>query len=82
VHGLKGTKKAKSLLRRRFPSRHLSRDCTFYHITYGPRVQKHSAINRKNGLVKYRYLFPRFFIITCALLQTGHKWCHLWWRFY
>ena len=42
-----------------------------YHITYGPGVQEHSAINRINALVQYRFLFPRFSLIS--LLQTGNK---------
>ena len=51
-----------------------------YHITYGPGVPEHRAGNRINALVQYRFLFPRFCLIT--LLQTGHKWRHLWWRYY
>ena len=43
----------------------------FYHITYGPGVPEHSAGNNINALVQYRFLFPRFSLIT--LLQTGHK---------
>ena len=35
-----------------------------YHITYGSGVQEHSAINRKNALVQYRFLLPRFSIIV------------------
>ena len=36
----------------------------FCHITDSPGVQKHSAINRKNALVQYRFLLPRFSIKT------------------
>ena len=42
-----------------------------YHITYGPGEPEHSAGNRINALVQYRFLLPRFALIT--LLQTGHK---------
>ena len=43
-------------------------------------MPEHSAGNRINALVQYRFLFPRFSLIT--LLQTGHKWHHLWWCYY
>ena len=42
-----------------------------YHITYGPGVPEHNAGNRINALVQYRFLLPRFAIIT--LSRTGHK---------
>jgi len=42
-----------------------------YPITYRPGVPEHSAGNRINSLVQYRFLLPRVAIIT--LLQTGHK---------
>ena len=50
-----------------------------YHITYGPGVPEHSAGNRINALVQYRFLLPGFALIM--LLKTGHKWRHLWWRY-
>ena len=43
----------------------------FYHIIYGPGVPEHSAGNRMNALVQYRFLLPRFAIIT--LSENGHK---------
>jgi len=53
----------------------LQRGITVYHITYGPEVPKHSAINHDNALVQYRFLPPRFSIIT--LLQTWQNRRHL-----
>ena len=41
-----------------------------YHITYGPGVQEHSAVNRINALVQYRFLLSRFALIT--LSKAGH----------
>ena len=38
---------------------------------YRPGVREYSARNCINALVQYRFLFPRFSLIT--LLQTGHK---------
>ena len=43
----------------------------YYHITVGPRVPEHSAGNRINALVQYRFLVSRFALIT--LSQTGNK---------
>ena len=34
------------------------------HITYGQGVPEHGAGNRINALVQYRFLFPRFSLIT------------------
>ena len=55
---------------------HKTRCNVTYHITYGPGVSEHSAGNRINALVQYRFMLPSFALIT--LLQTGNKWRHLW----
>ena len=42
-----------------------------YHITYGPGVSEHSAGNRINALVQYRFLLSHFAVIV--LSKTGNK---------